>query len=141
MPRPPKKSAGKKPTPRKKGPFASEEFASSSNYFKGVDIRKPFEATIAELKKEKFDDGDKWVVHLEDQDKSIVLNKLNGAALAEDLGDQMNNWVGRRIRIDTERRRNPQTGRMVPAIAVCGVLEEVDNGVDDLDVEDDSELE
>jgi hypothetical protein len=132
---------------RKRGPSAAEEFASESQYLKGLDVKKPFDAEIAGIDKVKFDDGNKWVLHLEGC-KSLVLNKTNGRALAADLGDDLDEWVGQRIHVFVEKRRNPSTNQMVPGIAVCGAsvdgADEDDDKlplVDDVDDEEDDEDE
>ena len=134
------KSVRKKSSRRKRGPSAAVEFASTSSYYKGSDIKEPFEAPITGVEREDFDDGPKWVLSLKDHEKTVVLNKTNGRALAEDLGDSLDDWVGQSIRIFTERRNNPTTGKMGPAITVSGVVDEEDSE-DFLDDEDDSELE
>jgi hypothetical protein len=140
-----KKIVRKKPTSRKRGPSAAEEFASSSAYLKGTDIKAPYDAVVSGLERIEFDNGTKWVLNLEDESKSVVLNKINGASLAADLGDDMDSWKGQQIHVSTERRRNPQTGQMVPAVAVCGAIEDIEDIEDDTedysDVEDDDDLE
>ena len=135
-----KKAVRKKPVTRKRGPSAKQEFASESAYLKGTDITKAFDAEITGLKKVDFDSGSKWVLELRGH-KSIVVNKINGAALAADLGDDMDSWTGQKIHVFTERRRNPTSGQMGPAVAVCGASEDVDDEVDDLPDDDDSDLE
>ena len=134
-------SIRKKRTTRKRGPSAAEEFASSSAYLKGTDIKKPFDATISGLMKTDFDNGAKWVLELEDEEKSIVLNQTNGGSLAADLGDDMDCWKGQRIHVFTERRRNPQSNQMVPAVAVCGASEDDPDDLPDDEDDDDDDLE
>ena len=135
-----KKKNDRKRSSKRRGPSAAKEFSSSSKYLKGADITEPFDATISGMEQVEFDDGKKkWVLHPEDNGKSIVLNQTNGFALAEDLGDDLDGWIGRRIRIFTERRKNPQTGLMGPAVAVCGASEDDPDDLPDDDEDDDLE--
>ena len=138
-----KKKNDRKRSSKRRGPSAAKEFSSSSRYLKGADIKKPFDAIISGMEQVEFDDGKKkWVLHLEDNEKSIVINQTNGFRLAEDLGDDLDTWVRRRLRVFTEIRKNPQTGLMVPAVAVCGASEDdPDDLPDDDEDDDDDDLE
>lgn len=137
---PPQKQQVSRPATLPRGKFC-ERLDSESQYLKGTDIKSPFDAIISGMEKVDFDNGAKWVLDLEDQEKSIVLNKINGASLAADLGDDMDLWIGQRIHVFTERRRNPQTGQMVPAVAVRRAAEDLEDEPDDFPDDEDDELE
>lgn len=130
-------TAKKRKKSKKSSPLASQEFAAQSSYYKGIDIKKPFDAEIEKLEKVEFDDDSKWVLHLVDHDKGIVLNLTNGRILHQDLGDEMDEWPGQTVHIFTEKRRNPTSGKIGPCISVCGTdsSDEDDLPLDDDDID------
>ena len=134
--------AKKKRPKSSRGPSAAKEFASKSRYLKGSDIKETFDAVISKLEKVKFDNGMKWVAHLEGKEKSIVLNQTSGNSLRADFGDDMGGWKGQLIHVSTQMRQNPTSGQMGPAVAVCGASEDIEDDTEDYsDIEDDDDLE
>ena len=109
-----KKVAKKKPVLR-----ASEVFAPRSKYLKGTEVPEPFVTTVTGIESAEFDDGERWVLSLE-ACKPVILNATNGQRLGEDLGDDMEEWIGQDVQVFTEKVRNPQTGKLGPAVRLCG---------------------
>jgi hypothetical protein len=47
-----------------------------------------------------------------------AVNKTNLKALAKLLGDDEKEWIGKKVKLDIISVRNPQTGEIVPSLAV-----------------------
>jgi len=50
--------------------------------------------------------------------RDLALNKTNYRVLLEKLGDDSDDWMGRKIRLHKIMQRNPTTREVVPSIAV-----------------------
>lgn len=138
------KSSPQRRPPRKRVKpqnLASERFKSKSRFYRGTDVETPFEATIRAWTTETIGDNgeEKDVVWLENHERGIVLNQTMGLQLSEDLGDDMDHWPGGEVRVYTERVRNPSTGKLGPAVRICGAKSA--DAEDDEVVEDDDEFE
>ena len=71
-------------------------------YLKTEDITKEIEVTIKEVIPEEIGKGDqqkeKIVVHFEELDKGLTLNKVNSEAIAEITNTrEFDNWTGYRL--------------------------------------------
>jgi len=51
-------------------------------------------------------------------ERDLALNKTNYRVLLEKLGDESDDWIGKKIRLVKIMQRNPTTRQVVPAIAV-----------------------
>jgi hypothetical protein len=49
---------------------------------------------------------------------SWAVNKTNVKALAKLLGDDEKSWLGKQVKLEIISVRNPQTGEIVPSLAV-----------------------
>jgi len=72
-----------------------------SSYLTKDDFPTPALGTIARLEQQTFtgDTGSetKWVCHLEEFDRGLVLNKTNIRLIAAFLGNDTSAWMGRKI--------------------------------------------
>lgn len=101
--KPNRKPNGNPSKPRKITGNAAEEFGG--DYFNGDDLLamrrklrgKDFE--ITDLKKIEFEDGHKWVLMTDEFDQGFKINKPSGKRLRVSFGDDMGQWVGRRVEI------------------------------------------
>ncbi len=76
--------------------------------------------TVADVTEELIGQGEeqdlKWVVHFREVDKGLVLNKTNATTITSALGDDTDEWIGRRVVLyPTEVSFS---GKMVSAIRV-----------------------
>ena len=86
----------------------SESF--SGRWMNANDIGAPgktLRTTITDVTEEEVGQGNdkknKLVVWLKDSEKGLVLNKTNGNDLAEILGDETDDWTGKKIVLKVER--------------------------------------
>jgi len=70
--------------------------------FKAEDLAgRARKLTIESYEKVTFDNGDKIVLHFEDEDQGLVLNKVNAEAIRDNLNeDDIDKWVGKDITIE-----------------------------------------
>lgn len=78
-----------------------------SKFLKGDDIEQETLVVIARLVFEKLKDDDgreeeKPVLMFKGVEKGLVLNKTNALRIAEQHGDETDNWPGKRITLTTE---------------------------------------
>ena len=96
----------------------SESFAGK--WLKPEDVGKSLRTVISDVTEEEIGQGEdkktKLVIWLNDTEKGLVLNKTNGNALAEILGDETDDWAGKKIVLRVEKV-NFQ-GKSVPGIRV-----------------------
>ena len=72
----------------------------SGTYLKPVDLQSRSHAlTIERVRVQEFDDGDKIVIAFRGAGKELVCNKTNANAIAEFLGDDCDQWLGRAVLI------------------------------------------
>lgn len=84
-------------------PKISDRFQSS--YLKTDDVdRKGLELTITDVTEEEIVRGEeKLVLYFEELDKGLPLNKTNATTLAEDLGDDTDDWRGAKVLLRREK--------------------------------------
>ena len=92
--------------------------AYPSRFLSAADITQPTLATITYVEMEAIgQEGNlKPVLHLDEFDKSLVLNKTNFRTLAGAFGDETDNWRGRQIVLFTEMV--PFKGQLTKSIRV-----------------------
>lgn len=78
-----------------------------SKFLKGDDIEQETPVIITKLVFEKMKDEDgreeeKPVLLFKGVDKGLVLNKTNATRIADQHGDETDNWPGKRITLTTE---------------------------------------
>lgn len=78
-----------------------------SRYLKGDDVEGETIVVIKELVFDKMKDEDgkeeeKPVLLFKGVEKGLVLNKTNATRIAEQHGDETDNWTGKRITLTTE---------------------------------------
>ena len=75
-----------------------------SKFLKGADLRAgEVELTISKLSREQFgDDGVKLILDFKEIDKPLVLNKTNAMRIAKQHGDELEDWVGKRVKLGAE---------------------------------------
>lgn len=76
--------------------------------------------TVADVTEELIGQGEeqdlKWVIHFREVDKGLVLNKTNATTITSALGDDTDEWIGRKVVLyPTEVSFS---GKMVAAIRV-----------------------
>lgn len=68
------------------------------NYLKASDIEKPLSLTITSTKVQRLEDRDKLIVHFDEVEKELVLNKINTNRIIEWSGSKdTDNWPGTKI--------------------------------------------
>jgi hypothetical protein len=99
-------------------PNLSEMFPSK--FLKASDIDQDYEVTIVEVSTDTVGQGDqaeeKFIVHFEQFDKGIVLNKTNAGLIAAQHGEDTDGWIGKKIVLTVEDVA--YQGKIVPAIRV-----------------------
>ena len=97
-------------------PRVSEEYGGS--FLKAADLKgKTVPCQIERVSKEEFRDGDiKWVVSFTGKDKRLVLNKTNADRIASQHGDEMDNWIGKSVKLYPSRTQ--MAGQTVDCIRV-----------------------
>lgn len=68
-----------------------------SKYLKATDLDGDEVFTMESLKQEELGDEAKPVVHFEEIDKGLVLNRTNANTIASLYGQDTENWVGKQI--------------------------------------------
>ena len=79
-----------------------------SKFLKADDLDEDVPVIIANLKFERMTDDegkeeDKPVLYFLKVEKGLVLNKTNATIIAEQHGDETENWAGKRITLGKER--------------------------------------
>lgn len=95
-----------------------------SDYFRGLDIDKPFTVTIKSVTAEKARDQDgkmvdEFVMRFEEIDKKLRLNLTMAKATALALGDNeadTDNWIGKRVTIYQDKAKAFGKEHIVPRI-------------------------
>lgn len=88
-----------------------------SRFLKADDLKRPLLVTIDAVDVEDFGDGgSKPVIEFSNCDQLFVVNRTNGLALAESLGDDTAGWLGHRIELYAQRV--PFKGQLVNSIKV-----------------------
>jgi hypothetical protein len=96
--------------------------AYKGSFMKAADLGgKTLRETIDSIQIEQVGDEDKVVVSLAGKDQKLVLNKTNGAILAESWGDDMDDWCGRTVLLKPSK--TSYNGNLVPCIRVEVVKE------------------
>jgi hypothetical protein len=85
-----------------------------SKFLKLEDVTQPMSVTITAVEMDAT--YEKPVVHFAEIEQALSLNRTNTRTLGADLGDEMNDWVGRRIIIYAGQL--PFNGRMQPGLQV-----------------------
>lgn len=132
---------------RKKQPkySAANEFKSAASYMKGTDIEKQkrklrnAELTIEKMERVEFDSDDGtevvWLMGTDGFDLPFRVNKTNGRALAEDLGDDILAWEGSSVCVSANKTAKGW------GVTITAVVDEEDSGElpDEEDEDDDLE--
>ena len=91
-----------------------------SKWLKASDIDQDYEVEIVEVTTDNIGQGDqkeeKFVVHFQEFDKGLVLNKVNASMIAAQHGDDTDNWIGKKVVLTVEDVA--YQGKIVPAIRV-----------------------
>lgn len=86
-------------------------------FFKASDVqKKPIRLTIEEIAEEEVGGEPKLVVHFEETEQLLVLNKTNGSILAEKWADDMEIWYGKQILLKADKTQF--SGKLVACIRV-----------------------
>ncbi len=105
--------------------------AFPSDYLKEADLfGKPKVLTITKTTIEKVGDDNKPVVHFEEADQGLVLNKTNANMISDLHGRETDDWAGKVIELFPHTTEFQ--GRMVPCIRVrevSGEAEELDDEI------------
>ena len=83
-------------------PKVTEMFGGS--FLKADDLQgKRVTVTIAECKQEllrgEHGEEEKWILSFKGKEKKLVLNKTNANAIAQQLGDNSDDWYGQEIKL------------------------------------------
>lgn len=78
------------------------KFATEGKYLKYQELdSKDWTFTIKEFAKENLGkDGEhemKWILYFEEMEKGLALNATNGKTICKLYGDEMDEWVGKRV--------------------------------------------
>lgn len=90
--------------------------AFPSKFLKASDLEgQPAELTIKEVKIEEVDDEEsRPIVYFSDASKGLCLNRTNAAVIADSLGEETNNWAGKKIVVFPDK--TPFKGKVVDCI-------------------------
>jgi hypothetical protein len=90
-----------------------------SNYLKAADIKgKTIKAVIEGWDVADFGEGNKKpAIMFVGKEKGLVLNKTNATAIADEFGDDMDEWAGKPVEISTIKTRNKE-GKVVDGLCV-----------------------
>lgn len=88
-----------------------------SKYLKASDLNgQMVKVGISDVKSEEIGGSPKMVMYFAGKQKGMVLNKTNAQILAEQFGDETDNWAGATIEIFS--MKVPYEGRMVDGLRV-----------------------
>jgi hypothetical protein len=71
----------------------------TNNYLRAEDITDPLVLTISDVTEVTIGDDDRVVLDFSDHEKLLPLNKTNALSLADSLGDDTDDWVGKKIEV------------------------------------------
>ena len=94
---------------------------SNSNYLKAQDFTTQGRTlTMRTVQEETLGRGknadDKWVLYFEEEEKGLVLNKVNMTTIAELYGDDTDDWEGHQVTLF--QTKVEFEGKRVPAIRI-----------------------
>ena|SRR3990167_2075910 len=81
------------------------KFSTPSSYIKHQELSETEDTivTIASFKQEEVGQGadmkTKWVIYFHELEKGLVLNATNGKTICKLYGEEMEEWVGKKIAI------------------------------------------
>lgn len=91
-----------------------------SKFLKASDIDQDYEVTIKEVATDELGQGadkeTKFVVHFDEYDKGLVLNKTNANLIASQHGQDTEEWIGKRVVLTVEDVSFQ--GKITPAIRI-----------------------
>ena len=91
-----------------------------SKFLKAGDIDQDYEVTICEVSQDTLGQGAeqevKFVVHFDEFDKGLVLNKTNANLIAAQHGQDTDGWIGKKVVLTVEDVA--YQGKITPAIRV-----------------------
>lgn len=92
-----------------------------SNYLKASDIKNEPIVTISKIERQKMKNNDgeeevKPVIFFQEYEKGVVLNRTNANTISAMYGDELDDWIGKRIQLHTPDVEG--FGRTAPAIRV-----------------------
>lgn len=91
-----------------------------SKFLKASDIDQDYEVEISEVNTDKVGQGDqqeeKFIVHFQEFDKGLVLNKTNANLIAAQHGGDTDNWIGKKVVLTVEDVA--YQGKITPAIRI-----------------------
>ena len=91
--------------------------AFPSNYIKAIDLSgQVVRVRIASAGYEEIGSDRKLILHFENKEKGLVLNKTNGMAIASAFGPETDGWIGADIELFS--MKVPFNGQQVDAIRV-----------------------
>jgi hypothetical protein len=98
------------------------KFSVEGKYLKHQELDgKDWVFTITSFKHENLGKDEekemKWVLYFEEMEKGFALNKTNGVVICELYGEEMNDWVGKKITL-YEKDDVEFAGKLVSAIRV-----------------------
>jgi hypothetical protein len=105
-------------------------------FFKAADIRqKPKRLAIADITEEDVSGEPKIVMRFEAAEQALVLNKTNASILADQWGDDMDDWCGKQVLLKSDKTQF--NGKLVPCIRVEPVEQKTTPGKAEAENEDD----
>lgn len=69
------------------------------NYLRADDLTDPIVVTISDVTEVTIGDDDRVVLDFSDNPKLLPLNKTNALTLADELGDDTDEWIGKQIEL------------------------------------------
>ena len=91
-----------------------------SKFLKASDIDQDYEVTIRQVATDLVGQGaeqeEKFIVHFDEFDKGLVLNKTNGNLIAAQHGTETDDWIGKKVVLTVEDVA--YQGKITPAIRV-----------------------
>ena len=91
-----------------------------SKFIKASDIDQDYEVTIVEVGTDMVGQGDqkeeKFIIHFEEMDRGLCLNKTNANLIAAQHGCDTDGWIGKKIVLTVEDVA--YQGKITPAIRV-----------------------
>ena len=91
--------------------------AYPSNYLKAADLQgRQVNVTIERYDMEDIGDGHKPVLYFQGKEKGLVLNKTNANEIAFVYGDDMDEWIGKKIELFS--MMVSFQGKMIPGLRV-----------------------
>ena len=92
-------------------------YKTTSGNLKADDLGdKAYPLVISEIDEYEFDDGKKPILKFDKSEKGLILNKTNARKIAAMYGDEMDDWIGKKIILAAEDVE--YAGQMVKGIRV-----------------------